>query len=118
MIENKTDFERASIELYELEKQKRSNEEQQKKLRGLLFTYMKNNTMVPYSTDQFILELSSKNEYAVPTPTRLREILGTDAEHYIHEVVDKEIRLHLPPAIAAKECKVLETTEFVRLKML
>jgi hypothetical protein len=117
-INNKAEFEEAAIQLYELEKQSRENDKLQKLLRGYLFTYMKNNKMVPYSTDTFILELSAKNEYGVPTATRLRQILGKDAEQYISEVVSPEIRLRLPPALSAQECPVIKQSEFVRLKLL
>jgi len=118
-VSNKAEFELNATKLYELETQKRAIESEQDRIKDQLLSYMNdvNHIIQLYSTDSFIIEKSAYIRYGVPTPDRLRGILGKDAENYIEEVVKPEVRLVLPPALAAKECPVVKNTEYVRLKI-
>lgn len=113
-VNTKADFELAAEVLYQIELVIREKTKEKNELRERMLPYLKK---VPgnYITDRFIIEKGTNVKYGVPTPDRLRAILGVDAEHYISEQVDPEVRLHLGPKLAEVECPKLRETEFVKL---
>ena len=88
-----------------------------KTLKEPIQKYFEKTGIDKYTSEEFILSLETRTEYKIPTPTELRTNMGdTFADAYIEEVVNKDVRFDLPPAIQNKLMPITKETTYIAVK--
>jgi len=103
-------------ELFSLTQEIKLLESKAKIIKDSVQKYFEKSELVKYTSDDYIIELIHRPEYATPTPTELREVMGPEfARLYISEVVDKKIRNDLPPALQNQLCPLTKDSSHIRV---
>ena len=104
-------------ELYNTWLARKEIQEKEDTLKQTILTLLEKTNTLKYTSDQFILELTTRTDYEVPTPQQLRQALGdVFAANYISEVVDKKARLDLPPNQQSKLFPIKQESRFITVR--
>jgi hypothetical protein len=104
-------------ELYEIWLQRKELENKEQVLKDAIKKYLEKADLTKYTSSEYILELTHRTEYGVPTSKELRKAMGDIfAAYYIKEVVDKAVRNDLPPIMQNKLCPIIKDTVYIAVK--